>query len=213
MARRLLTSLCFYIVLVTPAPAAEKEGTIHGRVLLLPLWEAASGAEVSLYSVASPWDSPVSEVRHVAKARTDSSGAYRFTDLAFGMFHVKAELAGWHSRTARYVYVWSGGKPVVDIHLQIAGFGPVSTGELAGEVHLEDGKPVQDATVTILRFDAEGTPPQQRTDDRGRFRFEALQTGTYAVQVAKPCYEPSYSLVEVKGTVSRKFVLKTVRRP
>jgi hypothetical protein len=172
-----------------PLPAGQQPvsgtgtGVISGTVI-----SAESGNPVRRARVVAVggW------VRVSRSMETDEQGAFRFTDLPAGDFTLTASKGGYVESTFGQKQPGSG-RPGTPIHLldnqQLAGVSlPLSRGAvITGAVYEETGEPAFDQTIELLRWvmtSGERSLEQvatASTDDRGMFRFPALQTGDYLV--------------------------------
>jgi len=137
-------------------------------------------------------------------AVTGADGGFRIENVVPGRYRLFAERVGLldisksHSRTDGRVLTLTPGQELKDIHLRLQ-----AAAVVRGRVTDEDGDPLPDAEVTVLRqtFSAGHTHWEQagaeRTNDLGEFRVANLPAGNVYVSVSPP---PDFkSLIEAAG--------------
>ena len=140
-------------------------------------------------------------------AVTGTDGAFRIENVVPGRYRLFAERVGLldisknHSRTDGRVLMLTPGQELKDIHLRLQ-----AAAVVRGRVTDEDGDPLPDAEVTVLRqtFSAGHTHWEQagaeRTNDLGEFRVANLPAGNVYVSVSPP---PDFkSLIESAGVAA-----------
>jgi len=140
-------------------------------------------------------------------AVTGADGAFRIENVVPGRYRLFAERVGLldisksHSRTDGRVLTLTPGQELKDIHLRLQ-----AAAVVRGRVTDEDGDPLPDAEVTVLRqtFSAGHTHWEQagaeRTNDLGEFRVANLPAGNVYVSVSPP---PDFkSLIEAAGVAA-----------
>jgi Carboxypeptidase regulatory-like domain len=140
-------------------------------------------------------------------AVTGADGGFRIENVVPGRYRLFAERVGLldisksHSRTDGRVLTLTPGQELKDIHLRLQ-----AAAVVRGRVTDEDGDPLPDAEVTVLRqtFSAGHTHWEQagaeRTNDLGEFRVANLPAGNVYVSVSPP---PDFkSLIEGAGVTA-----------
>jgi hypothetical protein len=137
-------------------------------------------------------------------AVTGAEGTFRIEGIVPGRYHLFAERTGFldaekrHARSEGRILVLTAGQELKDlaIHLQAAAV-------VRGRVTDEDGDPLPNADVTVLRetFTFGHSRWEQaggeRTNDLGEYRVAGLPAGNYYVSVSPP---PDFkSLIESAG--------------
>ncbi|HEY6339280.1 MAG TPA: carboxypeptidase-like regulatory domain-containing protein [Candidatus Sulfotelmatobacter sp.] len=124
---------------------------------------------------------------------TGSDGSFRLEGVAPGRYHLFAERTGFlevekhHTQAAGRVLTLTAGQDLTDVFVRLQAAAVVT-----GRVTDEDGDPLADAQVAVLRqtFVAGRTRWQQagaeRTNDLGEYRVAGLVAGNYYVSVSPP---------------------------
>jgi len=123
---------------------------------------------------------------------TDSRGRFVFTDLQSGAYSIRVTKAGY-SDGAYGSRRPNGTEQVLtlgsDEHLRDARIALWKRGAISGSVYDEFGQPLVDLSVRLLRKMIVAGAPRftalaaAKTDDRGSYRFAALDAGSYVIQV------------------------------
>ena len=175
----------------TPAIAGGIAGGIEGRVAFHDDGVAVAGARVEAIR------SDTGDI--AADARTDESGHFRLA-LANGRYFLFASKDTWTTRAKKLadpIDVKPGQFVRADRSL-------VAGGPLSGVVQIESTQePVPGADVTYRGV------LQRRTDDQGRFRFEALPDGPGTTRATAPGYteERLHCQITVGGEAFARFEL------
>jgi hypothetical protein len=85
---------------------------------------------------------------------------------------------------------------VLDIGMPFGNWHFIAPMRVAGTVKQPDGKPITDATVTMIPAYSYNEPQafvsfQGRTDAQGQYDFGSLEVGDFVVYAAKPGFLPS----------------------
>jgi hypothetical protein len=124
---------------------------------------------------------------------TGSDGSFHIEEVTPGRYHLFAERTGYVDSTNRggrslgRILTLSAGQSLKDIQIRFAAAAIVS-----GRVTDEDGDPLENAEVTVLRrtFSSGRGRLQQvgseRTNDLGEYRVSGLAAGTYYFSVSPP---------------------------
>jgi len=137
-------------------------------------------------------------------AVTDADGAFQIEGIAPGRYLLFAERTGLleadkhHARSAGRVLTLASGQELKDLQIRMQ-----AAAVVRGRVTDEDGEPLPNATVTVLRqtyvsghsrWEQAGS---ERTNDLGEYRIASLPAGNYYVSVSPP---PDFkSLIEETG--------------
>lgn len=140
-------------------------------------------------------------------ALTDSDGAFRIEGIIPGRYHLFAERTGLldsekeRGRTDGRILTLAAGQELKDLHLRLQ-----AAAVVRGRVSDEDGEPLPNAEVTVLRqtFVAGRKHWEQagaeRTNDLGEYRVANLAAGTVYVSVTPP---PDFkTLIENAGVAA-----------
>jgi RNA polymerase sigma-70 factor (ECF subfamily) len=169
------------VVDLAQARSAPKSG-----VLLVDVVAARDDAPIRDFELSWQRD-PLEELQskggYEKRKFAAADGRASVEELAVGRYHVVVAAEGF---AARVVDVAVASPPVAT---RVA-LPDVGRERLAGRVDDELGHPVGGVRVYLL--DPDGKPPLawaacgRRTDDAGRFRFDALQPGDYVLAVESP---------------------------
>lgn len=126
-------------------------------------------------------------------AQTGADGVFRIEGIAPGRYHLFVERPGYletdkhHSRTEGRVLTLAAGQEIKDLVIRLQ---PAAV--IEGRVTDEDGEPLPEAQVSVLRqtflsghahWEQAGA---ERTNDLGEYRIANLAAGNYYVSVAPP---------------------------
>lgn len=179
--------------------------TIIGQITMLPISEPVPRAKVSLYSIRHQPDGIV--VHPVRTVTADENGRYRIDGLLPGWYLTEANLPGFKTSRAWDVLIGPGQPQVVDLGLNVGSFNGGRSYELSGNVTTPSGRPVPDATITVVQFEVPVPMHQTRTDDRGRYRAWFPHSGNYAIQARKVGLRPESRTLEIRADAKMSFVL------
>jgi 5-hydroxyisourate hydrolase-like protein (transthyretin family) len=182
-----LACLTMATISMTPRAQTPSGGTVAGVVLRADNGAPAAGIGVVLIDWLVP---PSGGSGQVAEGVTDAEGRFRFTNVKEGKY--KAIFAGTGYVTQ--VYGQRGGKGIwqavevrtdatADLSVALSALGAIT-----GTVSNPAGEPLARVPVTLYTpsFDDLGRerlslPKTAYTDDRGRYRFSAVEPGQYVV--------------------------------
>ena len=190
--------------------AATAKGQISGAV------KSSSNAAIAGIVVKNPGSEPVRKavIELIAENQSDGAdyttvsaadGTFRIEGIAPGRYHLFAERTGLleaGKQSNGRVLTLVAGQELADlqIHLQ-------ASAVVRGRVTDEDGEPMLNADVTVLReafvagrrrWEQAGS---ERTNDLGEYRIASLAPGNYYISVNPP---PDFrSLIEAAGKSSR----------
>jgi len=183
---------------------AQAKGTIEGSVANKVTHEAIAGARVSWMPVGS---AALGKPDSTRRAVTDSSGAFRTSELEPGDYEV-------HFEADDYV-------PVVRQPLRVAGGTVKLNVELApsaavrGRVLDEEGHPAAEVRIELYQYRG-GRRNTAESDRDGRFVLTRLDAGGYAI-VARPAAKPKdgtvFTPVWFPGFPGRAQAERIVVRP
>jgi protocatechuate 3,4-dioxygenase beta subunit len=126
-------------------------------------------------------------------AVTNADGIFRIEQIAPGRYHLFAERTGYVEGTRRgnhgqgRILTLAAGQDLKDIQIRLAAAATVT-----GRVTDEDGDPLENAEVSVLRrtFVSGRARWQQigseRTNDLGEYRISSLPSGNYYISVNPP---------------------------
>jgi len=168
--------------------------------LLVDVVAARDGAPIAAFELGwqrDPLEELDADFRYEKRKFADAKGRASVEGLPVGRYHVVVAADGF---AARVVDVAVASPPVA---ARIA-LPEVGRERLTGRVDDELGHPV--GNVKIYLLDPDGRPPlawgacSRKTDDAGRFRFDALQPGDYVLAVEAPdALAPTERAVTVKA--------------
>lgn len=151
---------------------------------------------------------------------TGADGNFRIEGVAPGRYHLFAERVGYveatkgGGRSRGRILTVVGGQDLKDIQIRFA-----AAATLTGRVTDEDGDPVENAGVSLLRrtFTQGRSHLEQvtseRTNDLGEYRISGLASGNYYVAVNPP---PDFrSLIDSEGsaTAEKQAAAKNAEKP
>jgi protocatechuate 3,4-dioxygenase beta subunit len=157
------------LVCVARAALPQPTGSIEGAVTNSATHEPLAGVRVAVNGTGVQ-----QAVSH--RATTDAAGAYRVTGLAPGDYTVSAGADRFVSFVSAVMRVDAG---AVRVNPQL-----MPAGSVRGRVLDEDGRPASGAPVELYRYRV-GQPVKAIADGDGRFTFEIVPPGVYAV-LARP---------------------------
>ncbi|MBC7927441.1 MAG: carboxypeptidase regulatory-like domain-containing protein, partial [Bryobacteraceae bacterium] len=192
----------------TPAGSADdpdkKLATIEGRLTDASTGEPVGKATLSLMQIRSPGVMTMGPPPSVV-APSDAGGDFSFRNLEPGVYTLSAEKAGYvrqqyGSRNGQFGpgsnITVKGGDKVASIDFKIP-----KQAVITGKVVDEDGEPVANAMVSVMRNQPFGRQPQMLggngTNDLGDFRIANLTPGKYLIRAQKGSFGPA-----VAATVS-----------
>jgi protocatechuate 3,4-dioxygenase beta subunit len=208
---------------ILPPVASGPTGTVIGHVVCADTRLPARLASVRLMPVLTPPDAvkdhgvdgpkPVTTGRGTGQTQLD--GSFTFTGVTPGNYYVIAQLAGylspeleftssdWSHPTEETVHrmaqvltsvtVLANNSSQVDVSL-------IKGGTISGTVHYEDGMPLTNSEVDLLRHDPKGKVNDYypvvmvagtiHTDDQGGYRIAGLPEGEYKLYAKLRVNEP-----------------------
>jgi len=155
---------------------------IHGVVLESGTDQPIPGAEVSVFAQPSG-----AAPESLAKAATDSAGAFDILMSRPGRYRVEARKSGYEAPgsgpSAVQEVELEERYPLAEVKLCLGHFGA-----LTGKVVDGDGKPIPDLRLDVVRERDRGprfppAGPEAKTDADGRFTASGLAPGNYAAEV------------------------------
>lgn len=219
---------------ILPPVSSVPAGTVVGHVMCADTRLPARLASVRLVPVPTPPDAdkehgtdgpkPVNLGRGTGQTQLD--GSFTFTGVTPGNYYVIAQLAGYLSPDLEFtgddwshpteetthrmeqlltaVMVTANGSARADVSLMKGGM-------ISGTVRYEDGMPLSNSEVFLLRHDPKGKVndyyPVQRvtgtvhTDDQGGYRIAGLPEGEYKLYAMLRVTEPSPDPAWFQGRV------------
>jgi hypothetical protein len=170
-----------------PAAAANRAtATVQGRVAKDPGGEPVKKALIELIAENQNEGGDYTAV-------TGGDGGFRVEGVVPGRYHLFVERTGYfevekhHTRSDGRVLALAAGQEVTDLRVRLQAAAVVE-----GRVTDEDGDPLADAQVAVLRqtFVAGRAHWQQagaeRTNDLGEYRIAGLAAGNYYVSLSPP---------------------------
>ena len=185
---------------LTAAPllsqATQQPGSVSGKVVNSVTGQAVKKAVVTLRG-GSAQNSYVTG--------SDQSGKFQFDNVQPDKYVATAEAEGYSGilRTGRKPIAVAAQQEVSDVEVRIA---PLSV--ISGKVLDEDGQPIQEASVTALRYDYSGGSKNlqpvgsAQTNDRGEYRMFDVQPGRYYLMAVAFRRNVAPALVMLEGRVS-----------
>jgi hypothetical protein len=190
----------------TPPPAAKGTAVISGRILAADTGLPLRRARV-LIQGRGPGIQPGPD--GMIAAITDGDGAFSFTELPAGRYHVQASKPRYIDAMLGARRPSSPGRPldladgqkIENVTLSLAPAGAIS-----GRVVDELGEPVAGARVSAMRvMTRKGTPqlaPQgnsDETDDIGAYRLHGLPPGSYVVSAQDSSMRIGFTVAATGG--------------
>lgn len=140
------------------------------------------------------------------KGKTDEEGLFRISGLAEGDFNVSVKTPGHIPETKENVTV-SSGELTSGIDFLL-----VASGSLSGKVTKQDGVPVAEAEILVIREEDKQGKGIFKTDINGDYKADNLGAGTYTITIKKDGFvanqNSSVSVTEGTNTESINFVLE-----
>jgi len=123
---------------------------------------------------------------------TNSTGDFEFIDALFDSYTLLVSKDGYEDNDLTTATI-SSGSPVHDTgDIELTPVTVPTTGTVEGTVYDSDGNPVEGATVELLDEDG-NVVDTKTTDSNGRYGFENVGFGNYAIKVTKTGYEDTTS--------------------
>jgi hypothetical protein len=207
----LLLAASFALVPLTVSFAADLDGTVTDQ----------SGAPIP-YAIALLQSHTGSGGRYIS--RTDEKGAFRFVEIAKGMYSLELLANGFKSKSITVTSVGIGDEPVRhSFNLEVADL-PVTcerlttplldfrllppgerNGNLAGKVIAMRNRPVTGATVVLVCPGGQSCGTT-KTNRRGEFNFRSLVPRIYSITISRHGFyqssEPGLAVRENLETIS-----------
>jgi Carboxypeptidase regulatory-like domain len=190
----LLSALLLYSPLViaaqnlpnlSPKPRPNGPYHIRGKVVNGQTGQPIAGAEIRIFESAQS----VGEMFELAESAAD--GSFHFDGIAEGKYTLMAERRGFAPQAyLQHENFWTGvavGPGKDALHLR---FPLYPSAAISGRVTDESGEAIRDAGIKLwkesLQNGVKKSLPERQsvTDDQGRYRFEHLGGGEYAISVA-----------------------------
>jgi hypothetical protein len=191
-----------------PQKAPADVGQISGHV-----YRADDGAPIAMATVTLTMVVELDDFRIPVQhsARTDSDGAYVFTQIAAGEYTLRAERRGFASRVFDRAGTTSDSKKITISAGQAIDkfdFRLFAGGTISGTVLDDENQPLEDAQVSAIRltYHRGGLVEEEQvatvtTDDRGEFRLFDLQPGDYFVRGLNMHLTPEQTTVKVHDVI------------
>lgn len=193
------------------ASQASATSTIAGTVIKDPGSEPVRKAVIELIAEDQQQGGNYTAV-------TGTDGNFRVEGVMPGRYHLFAERVGYvestnhEGRSRGHILTVLAGQDLKDIQIRFAAAATVT-----GRVTDEDGDPLENAGVTVLRRTfADGRchlqqVASERTNDLGEYRISGLAAGNYYVSVNPP---PDFkSLIDSEGTAGKQNSTKSSEKP
>ncbi len=206
MRIRFATIFLLFALFFVASAQTDKPAFVSGRITTL--WgEPIDKAKVSFYKLkgfsgASPTEKLTQTVF------TDKDGNYKAT-LSHGEYRV--EIVGsrfGHTEVWRF-YVGDGDDRILDFGVSVGNWHIVLPMRVEGIVTDETGKPISDATVTMMGVHIPNVAEtwvstQVRTDAKGSYSIGTLEVGDYVLIVSKPNYLPTSTAFRLNNGEQKK---------
>ncbi len=205
---KLAPLILLYIVSTLSISAQEAKPRVSLVALEGSVVNAQGGEPIRKATIQAIADARGQGQPAVYSGQTDSEGNFRIESMSPGRYRVYVERTGFidvdrHRRRSEGEEVTlEAGKPVSDLVLRV-----IPAGAISGRVLDEDGDPIPNVGVTVLRRAYVSCRPQldsdgsERTNDIGEYRVGGLMPGKYFISV-NPL--PSYSTSSDKTERSTK---------
>ena len=148
------------------------------------------------------------DVAGQASARTDSTGAFRFEDLAHGRYDLRIEAPG-RTLTHREEVDVSGDEEITIELPELGLVGRVLSGE--GGPPIVGARVVLHAPERSIRNLWPGSSAEHTTDGEGRFRVAGLTAGTYTFEASHADHAARVGEVEVRDDSSEEITIELER--
>ena len=168
------------------AGLAPQEGVIRGRVTDTSGCPIASAAVIVLDR----------QGKEIQRATTGTDGAYVLSRLPTGRAEVVLRLVGFEE--TRHAILVTPGETILDSALTLGRIAQVKPHLIHGIVTSSDRSEIADATVTLIGALDRRTIRQTRTDARGRYALETVDSGQFIVVVSHPRYAVDAKVVEFR---------------
>jgi protocatechuate 3,4-dioxygenase beta subunit len=202
----LILSVCALVFSVAAQNSSAPRAAIEGIVTKDPGGEPVKKAIIELIG-----ENQAENGDYTAVSGTD--GRFRIEGIVPGRYHLFAERTGYlelekhRARSEGRILALTAGQELKDIQIRLQ-----AAAVLRGRVSDEDGDPLANAQVAVLRqtyasgrsrWEQAGS---ERTNDLGEYRIAGLSPGNYFVSVNPP---PDFkSLIEASGSDNRRAVDK-----
>jgi hypothetical protein len=189
------------LVLIALAAAwGQDQGGIEGVVTNAVTHAPVANARVVLNQTNASSGAPRTAV-------TDASGAYRIDELAAADYVVTFTADGYVSTASPLVHVTYA---TVRVNADLS---PAAS--LHGSVLDDEGRPAIELSVELYRYRG-GRPTVVNTDGEGRFSFDRVAPGVYAIgarPAAKPKEATALAPTWFPGTIDRSQAERVIVRP
>jgi protocatechuate 3,4-dioxygenase beta subunit len=192
-----LTLLCFVVAAASAFSQDDDVASVRGRVTTL--WgEPIETAEVAFFQLEGiQGNSPTEKL--IRRATTDKNGDYKIEGLPWGQYRVDVGLFGYgHTEVWRF-YLWRGAKRILDIGIPMGMLDGISQMQVRGTVKDVAGRPVNDATVTMINPYDPSKSQQVRTDATGNYDLRSMQEGDYSLYASKPGFAVASKTISIRN--------------
>ena len=171
------TGSFLFAIFLTAAPllsqAPQQPGSVSGKVVNSVTGQAVKKAVVTLRN---------GNGQNCYVTGSDQSGKFQFDNVQPDKYQATAEAEGYSGtlRTGQKLIAVAAQQEVSDVEVRMAPLGVIS-----GRVLDDGGQPLEEASVTALRYDYSGGSKSlqafgaAQTNDRGEYRMFDLQPGRY----------------------------------
>jgi hypothetical protein len=198
----LLIALSFIALAQTNKPAL-----VSGRITTL--WgEPIGRAKLSFYKLEGfSGFSPTEKLTQTVF--TDKEGDYKAT-LSHGEYRVEIVGSRFGQTEVWRFYVGDNDNRILDFGVPLGNWHFIAPMRVEGTVTDETGKPVSDATVTMMsvynpNIAETWVSAQIRTDAKGNYSIGTLEVGDYVLIVSRPNYLPSSTAFRLNNGEQKKY--------
>ena len=215
MRIRFATIFLLFTLSFVALAQTNKPSFVSGRITTL--WnEPIEKAKLSFYKLEGFSGASLTE-KLTQTVLTDKDGNYKAT-LSHGEYRVEIVASGFgHTEVWRF-YLGDGDNRILDFGVPLGNWHFVASMRVEGTITDETGKPVSDATVTMMGVHIPNVAEtwvstQVRTDSKGNYSIGTINVGDYVLIVSKPNYLPTATAFRLNNGEKKKQNLELKLAP